>query len=164
MNTHGILHIALCLVSGTLIATTACFAESSQLLGKIDFPNSGAAEAQDDFIEGMLYMHNFEYDEASAAFQRAREIDPDFAMAYWGEAMTHHHSLWGRQSRTTAEDILMRLGRTPEARAAKCGTEREKDYMRAAEILFGMTKESQPLPKDARDVLYRDAMRAIHER
>ncbi len=146
-----------------LSTSVSAFADATALLGKIDFPNSGAAAAQADFIEGMLYMHNFEYDEAQAAFERARTTDPDFAMAYWGEAMTYHHALWNQQSRTTAEEVLTRFGKTSEARAAKCGTQREKDYLRAAELLFGMTKESQPLPKAERDALYRDAMRAIHE-
>lgn len=133
------------------------------LLGKIDFPNSGAPEAQADFIEGVLYMHNFEYAEAGAAFKRAQAIDPGFAMAYWGEAMTFHHSLWGRQSTANARDVLTRLGKSSEQRAAKAPTQREKDYIAAAELLFGMTDESRPLPKNDRDVLYREAMRVIHE-
>ncbi|MCH7628419.1 MAG: hypothetical protein IH997_06845 [Proteobacteria bacterium] len=45
-------------------------AAEPNLLGKIDFPNSGVAEAQADFIEGMLYLHNFEYREANEAFFR----------------------------------------------------------------------------------------------
>jgi tetratricopeptide (TPR) repeat protein len=147
-----------------LLAQTSAFAaESETLLGEIDFPNSGAKKAQGDFVEGVLYLHNFEYDEAAQAFRRARETDPDFAMAYWGEAMTYNHSLWNRQSRASAEEALMRLGKTSEARAAKCGTQREKDYMRAVEILFGLADESKTLPKAGCDALYRDAMRAIHE-
>ena len=161
MIAHKGLRALLCVLT---LEPAFMWADEVKLLGEIEFPNSGAAEAQDDFIEGMLYMHNFEYDEAQAAFERARTTDPDFAMAYWGEAMTYHHALWGQQSRTTAEEILMRLGKTSEARAAKCGTQREKDFIRAAEILFGMTKESQSLPKAERDALYRDAMRAIHEK
>ena len=105
-----------CAVSLVMFASGA-FADTG-LLGKIDFPNSGAEAAQADFIEGMLYMHNFEYDEANAAFKRAQEIDPDFAMAYWGEALTYHHPLWNRQTKSAAEEALMRLGRTSEDRAA----------------------------------------------
>ena len=134
-----------------------------QLLGKIKFPNSGAAKAQADFIEGVLYLHNFEYEEANAAFKRAQTIDPDFAMAYWGEAMTFHQSLWQKQSRNSAVAVLRRLGRTAEDRAAKAPTQREKDYIHAAETLFGMTEESKRLTKFERDVSYRDAMRRIHE-
>ena len=95
-----------------------------QLLGKIEFPNSGMAEAQADFIEGVLYLHNFEYEEANAAFKRAQEIDPDFAMAHWGEAMTFHQSLWNKQSRSSAVDVLRRLRQTAEDRGAKAPTQR----------------------------------------
>ncbi len=136
---------------------------AGQLHGTIEFPNSGAAEAQADFVEGVLYLHNFEYEEANEAFRRAQEVDPDFAMAYWGAAMTFHQSLWQKQSRTSAEDVLRRLGRTSEDRSAKAPTQREKDYIHAAETLFGMTEESKELVKFEREVRYRDAMRHIHE-
>ncbi|MEJ2343087.1 MAG: tetratricopeptide repeat protein [Gemmatimonadales bacterium] len=60
-------------------------------LGSLYFPTSGNVEAQDDFLRGVLLMHSFEYDRAADAFRKAQEIDPGFAMAYWGEAMTHTH-------------------------------------------------------------------------
>ena len=90
---------------------------SPQLLGKIDFPNSGSAEAQPAFIKGVLYLHNFEYEQAAASFKRAQETDPDFALAYWGEAMTHHHSIWEvqtrRQGRPCSGDSAARRKRAP---------------------------------------------------
>ncbi|MEP7149089.1 MAG: hypothetical protein ABI857_09425, partial [Acidobacteriota bacterium] len=57
-------------------------------LGKIDFPTSGPAEAQKHFIEGVLLLHSFEYARARRSFAEASRLAPDFAMAYWGEAMT----------------------------------------------------------------------------
>lgn len=147
-----------------LIMAAATAEDEVRLLGEIDFPNSGAPEAQADFIEGVLYLHNFEYEEAAAAFKRAQKIDRDFAMAYWGEAMTYNHPLWRQQARDTARDALKPLGRTPEARAKKAPTQREKDYLHAVEILYGTVPESQRLPKEARDDLYADAMRLLHER
>lgn len=41
-----------------------------QLLGEINFPNSGAEEAQEDFIEGVLFLHNFEYEDAGPGFSQ----------------------------------------------------------------------------------------------
>lgn len=152
-------------VFATFAASVCAFGEiDSDLLGKIAFPNSGSAEAQADFIEGVLYLHNFEYDEAAAAFERAQENDPDFAMAYWGEAMTYNHPLWRQQARDTAVEALRGLGKTPEARAGKAPTQREKDYLHAIEILYGTVPESARLPKEARDELYAEAMRRLHER
>jgi tetratricopeptide (TPR) repeat protein len=148
-------------IAGVFVSN-ATFADN--LLGQIEFPNSGAPEAQADFIEGVLYLHNFEYDEAQAAFERAREIDKGFAMAYWGEAMTYHHSLWNRQSRDSALDVLRKLGRSPKARAKKAPTQREQDLLHAVELLFGTVDETKRLTKDQRDVAYRDYMQLLHER
>ena len=137
------------------------FSAEEALLGEIEFPSSGAPDAQPDFIRGVLYMHSFEYDLAAAAFRQAQATDPDFAMAYWGEAMTYHHSLWRNQSQQAAQDVLNRLADTSEERVAKAPTQREKDYVRAAEILFGMTGKTKDLGKLERDIHYRNAMRQL---
>ena len=54
------------------------------VLGKIEFPNSGAAEAQDAFLDGVRMVHSFEWEDAIEKFQEAQSIDPSFFMAYWG--------------------------------------------------------------------------------
>lgn len=132
------------------------------MLGKIDFPTSGAQDAKLAFIRGVLNMHSFEYNHAAVAFREAQTIDPDFAMAYWGEAMTNHHSLWRVQDQHAAWNVLNRLGQTSNDRATKAPTQREKDYVRAAEILFGMTEETKSLGKLERDIHYRNFMRQMH--
>lgn len=124
-------------------------------LGRTDFPNSGNTEAQKPFLEGLLLLHSFEFEDARAAFQEAQEADPDFAMAYWGEAMSHNKPLWLREDREASREALGRLAPTPEERQAKAPTEREKAYLRAAEALFG---EGEKLERDHR---YSDAMRDV---
>ena len=57
-------------------------------LGRIAFPTSGPPEAQKYFIRGVLLLHSFEYRPAREEFLTAQKTAPDFAMAYWGEAMT----------------------------------------------------------------------------
>lgn len=133
-----------------------------KLLGKIDMPNSGATEAQADFIEGMLFLHNFEYDDAARSFQKAQQKDPNFALAYWGEAKTHNHPIWMDQNRDAAQEILNKLGSTLGARQAKAPTQREKDYLMSLEVLYGNTPESSSLTKEERDLLYLDQMSALH--
>ncbi len=132
------------------------------LLGEVEFPTSGAPAAKPAFIRGVLYMHSFEYDLAAHAFRQAQAIDPKFAMAYWGEAMTNHHSLWRVQFQQAAQGVLNRLGNTSEERADMAPTRREKDYVRAAEVLFGMTEETKELGKLERDIHYRNAMHQLH--
>ncbi|HEU4498798.1 MAG TPA: hypothetical protein VFR60_05620, partial [Sphingomicrobium sp.] len=106
-------------------------------LGEIDFPNSGKPEAQADFIRGVKLLHNFQYEDAIVAFQAAQKIDPDFALAYWGEAMSHNYSLWAEQQYDMAKAVLAKLGATPAERAGKAKTQREKAYMAAVEALYG---------------------------
>ena len=106
-------------------------------LGEIDFPTSGSPKAQRPFLRGVLLLHNFEYDDAQAAFQRAQALDPGFAMAYWGEAMTMTHPLWGQQDVQQALEGLQRLAPTPNQRVAAAPTEREQGYLRAVEALYG---------------------------
>jgi len=113
-------------------------------LGKIDFPNSGAPAAQAEFLRGMLLLHSFEYDDAAEAFRAAEAADGGFALAFWGEAMTHCHPIWQEEDLTAARAALERLAPTPAARAEKAPTERERGLLAAAEILFG---EGQRAPR-----------------
>lgn len=136
----------------------------NNLLGEIDFPNSGSEAAQEDFYEGVLFLHNFEYDDAARAFRRAQDIDPNFAMAYWGEAMTHNHPIWMRQYREDAMDVLSKLGKSVEERQQTAPTQREKDYLMALETLYGNMPDSQRKTKEERDILYSEFLGQLHEK
>jgi hypothetical protein len=135
-----------------------------KLLGKIDFPTSGSAEAQPDFIEGVLFLHNFEYRDAADSFRRAQSKDSSFGLAYWGEAMTHNHPVWMDQDTEDAQAVLKKLGESVESRSAFFPTERERDLQLALETLYGNTPESEGKTKEERDDLYLDAMRSLHEK
>jgi len=120
--------------------------------GRIEFPTSGAADAQASFIRGVAALHSFEYEEAVEAFREAQTIDREFAMAYWGEAMAHNRTLWLHEDLDAMRAVLGRLAPTPAERAAKAPTPREKAYLAAAEILAGSGD------KQARDRAYADVM------
>ncbi len=138
---------------GPLLAQRA--EPKSPRLGTINFPTSGSPAAQVEFQQGALYLHSFEYESAARAFRRAQAAEPGFAMAYWGEAMTHTHPVWNQQNRAAAREALVRLAPTPEARRAKAGTIREQRYLDAVEILYG--EGSKP----RRDTLYAAAIEQI---
>jgi len=106
-------------------------------LGNIDFEVTGSEKAKPHFEKGLLLLHSFEYDDAREAFQEAQKVDSTFAMAYWGEAMTHNHSLWQQQDRESALAALNRLAPDAESRMAFVNTDLEKDFLNAIEILFG---------------------------
>ena len=120
----------------TLISIASLGAQSPQL-GRISFPTSETGPAQSTFERGVLYLHNFEYDEAILAFRDARRQSPGFAMAYWGEALSYTQPLWYNEQLARARDVLNQLGPTAAARAAKAPTPREKAYLAAIERLFG---------------------------
>lgn len=123
------------------------------ILGVLDFPNSGSDDAQDAFDRGVKLLHSFEFNDARAAFIEAQSIDPGFAMAIWGEAMTLNHPLWAQQDRETALEVLAKLPRRGERKA----TAREERYLDAVFTLYGEGD------KPSRDRAYRDAMRKIYE-
>ena len=128
---------------------------SSSRLGTIVFPTSGTPDAQAHFIRGVLFLHSFEYEDAATEFRNAKALDPGFAMAYWGEAMTYTHPVWDEQDLDSARAVLARLAPTAAARAAKAGSVRERAWLAAVETLYGDGSKAQ------RDTLYSAAMEAI---
>ncbi len=100
-------------------------------LGVIDFPNSGDASAQQAFLQGVLLLHNFEYDDAAASFNEAQRADPEFALAYWGEALSHYRPVWGRENLERGRSAL------EKAKKADPATPREQLYLDAARVAFG---------------------------
>lgn len=131
------------LILSALLFATAAGASGPHLqsapdLGSLSFLTSTrSAPAQAAFIEGLLLLHVFEYSAAQRAFERAEQLDPGFAMAYWGEAMTYTHPLWNQQDLEAGRAALARLAPSAEARAAKAGNARERDFLQAVEILYG---------------------------
>lgn len=144
----------MCRLLLVLVLTMPLLAQTG--VGEVAFANSGKAEAQAAFLRGLGLLHNFEYPRAAKAFQEAQAIDRSFAMAYWGEAMTHTHPIWFQQDAEAARAVLTRLGATAEERMAKAPTERERDFLRTLDVLYGEGT------KNERDFLYADAMAALH--
>ena len=105
-------------------------------LGEVQLQVTGSHEAQPFFKEGLLLLHSFEYKDAAEQFRKAQEADPEFVMAYWGEAMTKNHPLWNAQYFDEGQEILNRLGSEKEERAKKAQTEIENDFLHGIEILF----------------------------
>ncbi|MBI4477015.1 MAG: hypothetical protein HY654_07565 [Acidobacteria bacterium] len=127
-------------------------------LGTIRFPTSGAAAAQPAFLQGVKQLHSFQFDEAAEAFQKAQQLDPNFALAYWGEAMSHNHPLWAQVNVEAAKKALAKLAPAADGRLAKAKLPKEKAFMEAAHTLFYTEGD-----KLARDQAYSDAMRKMYE-
>jgi tetratricopeptide (TPR) repeat protein len=96
---------------------------------------SRAVEAR--FQRALTSLHDFEYEEANKGFRETQRLEPSFAMAYWGEALTYYQTLWRQENVQAAREALARLGSSPDARAAKAVTVRDKKLLLAVEELFG---------------------------
>jgi hypothetical protein len=144
---------------GVLVALTLAAPLSAQLenVGSLSFPTSGSPEAQRHFLRGVAILHSFGWKQAITEFKRAQELQPDFAMAYWGETLCYNHPLSTEQDAANPRAILSRLGSTADARLAKAPTAREKGFLRAVEALWGEGEWR------ARRVAYKDAMARLYE-
>ena len=127
-------------------------------VGEVVLENNGAAEAQQPFLHGLAQLHNFEYGFAGEDFREAQSIDPNFALAYWGEAMTYNHPIWMQQDRDAALEVLNKFASTPEKRQEKAPSALARDLFAAVDILYGKGE------KHDRDDRYRDFMAQLHEK
>jgi tetratricopeptide (TPR) repeat protein len=119
-------------------------------LGRVEFPTSGSEKAQAHFLRGLAALHSFWYEEALDAFRESTKVEPDFAMGYWGEAMTYNHPLWSEQDLTAAREVLAKMNESPKL------TERERAYLNAVRLLYGEGD------KRARDLAYSTAMEKVY--
>lgn len=125
----------------------------SRVLGNISFPTTATApEAQQAFIRGMLLLHLFEYPFARDEFLQAQQIEPGFALAYWGEAMTFNHPIWDEQDLEAGRAALHKLAATSEKRLAATPDPRENAFLQAVDILYGEGSKAE------RDRAYSRAM------
>ena len=128
-------------------------------VGSLDFPTSGSPDAQQHFLRGVAILHSFGWKQAIAEFQEAQRLDPDFAMAYWGETLCYNHPLFASEpDDDNPRAALQRLGATAEERLAKAPTEREKGFLGAVEVLWGEGEYND------RRVAYMEAMQRLLER
>ena len=112
-------------------------------VGEVSLENSGAPEAQQAFLHGLAQLHSFEYRAAAEDFIKAQEIDPSFALAYWGEAMTYDHPIWhfARPDKKKAAAALNRYAPTPAARQSRAPSNMARDLLAAVDILYGAGDE-----------------------
>ena len=155
----GLLWVSLFASLFTSLFTNPAKAAEFQDSGTLSFPTSGSAEAQAHFLRGVSILHSFGWKQAISEFQTAQNLDADFAMAYWGEALCYNHPLFGEQDRQTPQNILLRLADTPAERQQKAPTDREKGFLLAVESLF-----FGPENGDARRQAYMQNMRKLHQR
>ncbi|MFL0353543.1 lipopolysaccharide assembly protein LapB [Xanthomarina sp. GH4-25] len=139
----------------TLIFSCKKENKKADTLGVVQFQVTGNKEAQNYFEKGLLLLHSFEYDDAREEFLKAQKADPSMAMAYWGEAMTYNHSLWGEQDYDAGFSAIENVAHLQDSEDY---SQTEKGFLEAVSILY-----KPKTAKVARDQAYKEYMKTLHE-
>lgn len=107
------------------------------VLGELQHNFTLNAATREKFEEGLLLLHNFEYDDALTAFEEATAQDSTEVLTHWGEAMCHYKALWKLQNVEKGRAILARLGDTEAERLTTIEDPLEKDLWQLVEIMYG---------------------------
>src|SRR6266851_3603358 len=75
-------------------STATAETASDRQAGKVHFPISCSADAQQRFDRALAVLHSFWYEEAAKQFTAVAAADPGCAMAQWGIAMSVWYPLW----------------------------------------------------------------------
>lgn len=114
-----------------------------------------SAEAQRWFDQGLVLCYGFDHEVATAAFQRAAELDPRCAMAYWGIAFAagpniNNPGMDEARSRAAHEAAQKALSLSEGASPV------ERDLIAAVAKRYAWP---EPEDRKALDVAFADAMR-----
>ncbi|MFK8056007.1 MAG: hypothetical protein AB8F78_07810 [Saprospiraceae bacterium] len=106
-------------------------------LGTLQHNFNLSPATQVKFEEGLLLLHNFEYEDALVAFKEATAQDSTEVMTHWGEAMSHYKALWRLQNTEKGKAILSRLGETKAERLAAIDDPMKQSMWKMVEIMYG---------------------------
>jgi tetratricopeptide (TPR) repeat protein len=132
---------------------------ATEKLGKVHFPVSCSAVAQEQFDRAVALLHSFWLDEAAKAFAAIAQVDPGCAMAHWGTAMT----LFGNPFTWPLSGKALPDGwaAVEKAKATQAKTQRERDYIGAVEAFY---KDWDKVDHRTRALAYVKAMEELAQR
>jgi hypothetical protein len=102
-------------------------------LGQLIFKSSCMPAAQAALVQGLEWLHSFEYARAEQQFSAAAAADPGCGIAYWGVAMSSYHPLWAAP---TAGELQKGMVAIAKAREIGAHSERENDYIGALGVFY----------------------------
>ncbi len=129
-------------------------------LGTLHHPTSTKSpEAQQFFDQGLRLIYAFNHEEANRSFQQALQLDPKFAMAWWGVAVAvgpnYNLPVDAEHEKTAADAVRHALDLSQSAPPI------EQDYIRAIATRFSSAAnpDYSGLNRD-----YSQAMRALAQK
>jgi hypothetical protein len=156
--------LAICLVLGVAsVANSRTKADAPRLmsgLGDVHHPvSTHNHEAQQFFDQGLKLVYAFNHDEARRSFQRAAQLDPKLAMAWWGVGLT-----LGPNYNLPVDPEREKAGYDAAQRALALqdnASEPERAYINALAVRYSNNPHAD---LHALDLAYKDAMGKVAAR
>ncbi len=127
--------------------------------GKLNHPvTTKNADAQKFFNQGLALIYGFNHEEARRSFERASQLDPQLAMAYWGIALAvgpNYNEAHIDPSRLQAADAALERARQLSVHVSAS----ERDYIDALGKRFQLKTDPKKCSAD-----YKDAMAALYKK
>src|SRR6476646_5641920 len=139
------------------VSPTGAIAPRLQKLGIHTFPVSTRnAQAQLFMNQGLDLSYAFNHAEAGRAYREAARLDPDLAMAFWGEALALGPNINAPMDPASEPKALEVIQKAVALKA--------KASPREQALIDALTQRYSGHAEDrkARDVAYADAMRKVH--
>lgn len=116
-------------------------------------------QAQRFFDQGLTLNYGFNHEAAIQSYQRALELDPNLAMAYWGIAYALGPDI---NNPMTSEHRLLALAAIGKAVALESNASREeRDYIEALRKRYAA---EEPADRTPLDIAFKDAMASLSTR
>lgn len=129
-----------------------------QNVGKHTFPVTTNSEQAQRFInQGLNLTYGFNHAEAARAFAEAARLDPDAAMAFWGQALVLGPNINAPMAPEEEPKALAHLKKAQSLKGKV--SQRERDYIDALALRF----TGKPEDRAAADQAYAGAMRILQE-
>src|ERR1700692_3982626 len=126
-------------------------------LGDLHHPVSTKnAQAQEFFDQGLRLIYAFNHDEAARSFQKAAELDPKLAIAYWGIAEAVGPNYNDPASEDRFKQAHEAIQKAVELSVNDCDTERAYILARAKRFPADPKSDRRKAAEE-----YRDAMREV---
>lgn len=115
-------------------------------------------KAQQYFNQGLTFIFCFNHDFAFESFKAASEIDPNLAMAYWGEALAlgpNINSPMTKSKGSNAYDLIQKA-----LSLSKNATPNEQEYIQALSKRYSNDPQAE---RGKLDLAYKNAMEEVVE-
>ena len=117
--------------------------------------------ARRHFENGLKLVHLYEFSEATWSFQEAQELDPGFAMAYWGEMLASRMLVWLSRDDKQGADALRRMKANVDFSKL---SELERDLISSTSVLIKENELLNPYEKNSSTWQFRNNMEKLYQK